>query len=374
MPKKTRVKLKVTEMRDAQVDFVSLVERASNRIPFRIKKSAEETQMAFNLSSITRAFKGEKAPEPAKNQIVGIATPALKGEKLEAVKAILVENGFAVDNQEELSDGSMVFKQEGFLADDPDASLVRMSQDMVLVMKGFEPYSSSTESDFLVSAKAKGFYAGLDGACTALTGAVWATLRETSSVEETSTAVATILADFSVYVQGLVDTLPQKAFKADLEVFEKLQELGDEAEPVVEPVVEPEAVAAVAAEGEEAAAAEEPTPAVEPAPAEEPASTEAVKSDQFEMPEAFTKQMQAMSEAVVGLTTAIKAVKDEQAQLKETVDGVARKAEHTSKALGTVVLGSAVGAETATTRTEAKKEDADPRSGAFDTAFLPRKQ
>lgn len=383
MPQSKKVKMQVVEMRDADVEFVSLVARGANRIPFRIKKSDEESPMSLNLSSLSRIFKGAKAPELQANHIVGVATVAVKGEKLEAVKALLVEQGFAVDNAESFEDETMVFKQEGYDAEDKDTSMVRLSDDLVLVVKGFAPYSEEVEGDFLTNVKAQGFYSGLDSATCAFRTSLYMILSDAADQQAAVSEVTTLLSEFSTYVAGLVQAIPTKAFKAELAFAAQKEEATVAAEPVVEPVVEPAVEAAVPAvepvvESEPVVAVTDEPIVAEPA-VEAPVVVEpepAVKSESTEaaLPDTLVEQLSAMTLAMTELTKVVKGVQEEQTSIKQNVDEVARKAEDATKAVKGVVVGSAIGAESFAPSAAVKKsEDKDPRTGSFDTAFLRKR-
>ncbi|GAO23529.1 hypothetical protein ALISP_3349 [Alicycliphilus sp. B1] len=60
-----KIKITAKEMKDADVRFISLVKRGANRLPFRIIKSAKDSDM-LNLTTLRPVLKGEKIQAPAK--------------------------------------------------------------------------------------------------------------------------------------------------------------------------------------------------------------------------------------------------------------------------------------------------------------------
>lgn len=401
-------KLEVTEMRDAKVDYISLVKRGANRIPFRVIKSAEKESVMLDLNnlgqSIGRALKGDRLPTGP--QILGIATLAQEGAALEAVKKSLADNGFASDKVEKFEDGSVMFRQQD--GELEGHSLVRLSENLALVVKGFSPYNDDVNNDFLANVKAQGFYSGVRSAADAFITALYGILRESDSPSDASASTSKLFSDFQTYVKGLVSDLPTKAFKMDLELSEALVAVKKaEGEPAAEPVV-------AAAEGEQASAeaAGEPVAAEPAAQASaegepesvekgekgkdkakdmKPADSEKAPAEGEKKPteeeEAAAKEKAKKEEdglaqvlkAIEGLGTAVKSITEgqetlalAQKSLTDRVDEVARKSEDALKAVGGVVIGSAPGEDSPVQTVKAQKSDEDPRTGCFDTAFLPQ--
>ena len=112
-----KIKLNVTKLGDPTVNYISLVSRGANRIPFRIVKHEQEQSM-IDLASLnlSKLFKGEKAtaestvPQPT---IVGFVT--MKDENFETVKKHLKDAGYKISDIHEEADGSVVFKQQAEL-------------------------------------------------------------------------------------------------------------------------------------------------------------------------------------------------------------------------------------------------------------------
>ena len=74
-----KVKTTMRQMKNAKVNFISLVTRGANRIPFRVLKSQGEDNM-LDLSKMAHVFKNEPAPTQAKPTSMGFAA-ILRGGK-----------------------------------------------------------------------------------------------------------------------------------------------------------------------------------------------------------------------------------------------------------------------------------------------------
>lgn len=218
MPK---LKIAATKMTDAKVSFISLVERGANRIPFKIVK--QEKQMAnatkgLDLGSLF-ARKAEK-PTP---EVVGVVT--LKGEGFDSVKGQIEEAGFAVGETLDMKDNSVVFKQVD--AAEGEGVVVRLSEHVALVTKGFSPYNMDmTEGDtsFADKCRAQGFYPGVRSAMEVAGDAVLSLAYSQASPGDASKAISKLMDEVKAYVVSLASALPTKAFKLE-EVFPEEPEL-----------------------------------------------------------------------------------------------------------------------------------------------------
>lgn len=74
-----KVKTTMRQMKEAKVNFISLVTRGANRIPFRVLKSQGEDNM-LDLTQLRHVFKNEPAPAQAKPTGMGFAA-ILRGGK-----------------------------------------------------------------------------------------------------------------------------------------------------------------------------------------------------------------------------------------------------------------------------------------------------
>jgi len=214
-----KIKVRMKKLLDPQAHFVSLVSRSANQIPFRIQKTAEGAPMidlTNPRSFLSKILKGEStAPEAPAAPSVG-AVIVHKTADLDAVKEVIKKAGFSVDTMTENADGTVMFAQ----GEAPEEGhVVRLSDQMVVVMKGFEPWSQklSTFSEKLgATAYTEGFYA----ASSALRSVIDQSVYAATSFEEAKLAAEGHLADFTAHVMGLVASIPGKAFYANAQLGE----------------------------------------------------------------------------------------------------------------------------------------------------------
>lgn len=137
-----KIKLNVTKLGDPTVNYISLVSRGANRIPFRIVKHEQEQSM-IDLASLnlSKLFKGEKAtaestvPQPT---IVGFVT--MKDENFETVKKHLKDAGYKISDIHEEADGSVVFKQQAELPE--EFTVLKMADSLLVLVDGIDAEAS----------------------------------------------------------------------------------------------------------------------------------------------------------------------------------------------------------------------------------------
>jgi hypothetical protein len=206
-----KVKRPMRRLSKADVQFVSLVDRGANRIPFRIVKRAksgahQEQPMSINLSNPALIFKGER-PQVSVSAIVTKDEPS--AEYLASLKAA----GFKTDVKK-AEDGTFTIMQDAALPAPGTETLVRAGEGTILVMKGFKSWSDALEtfSDFL---NAKGYYSGVCTATDALRCCLDDILSDVASPEDAAPRVEQALTDFHEYIMTLIKALPAVAFKAE---------------------------------------------------------------------------------------------------------------------------------------------------------------
>ena len=208
----TTRRLSLRKMENADVKFVSLVGRSANRIPFRVIKSDKENGMGINLSLLGRVLKGGEAQKPVLPEIVAIVVE--KNDKLEAITDAIRDSGLDVSNVVENEDQTVSFVQKQTDEGD-ELSIVRMDDNVVVVMKGFRPYCDELK-DFSDIVKAQGFYQGLDAATAAFRDTVQKALWDADNPAEVAKKVDETVTSFGQYVRGLATALPLKAFQMTL--------------------------------------------------------------------------------------------------------------------------------------------------------------
>lgn len=201
------------EMIDPQ--FVSLVERGANRLPFKVIKSdSEGGNMKNGMMGIdlARVF-ARKSDTPA---IVGVVIR--KGETVDAIKAAVEAAGFSISDAIDNDDGTLVFKQEGADSSLGSPVVVRLSDEVALVTKGFRPYDmdvSTGESSFAETCAAQGFYPGLYQFSETLTSSIRGVMYDAATQPEAAKAVAKLMDEARNYITTLIGQLPAKAFKLE---------------------------------------------------------------------------------------------------------------------------------------------------------------
>lgn len=206
----TRLK-RLTDPQDPR--FVSMVTRAASGMHFRIVKSDDGEDMNLDLAKLplTRVLKGntKNVNETAAPRVSGfVVLPEDKDLALECIQ----KAGFAVDKVTTTEDGSILVAQD----DKPEegADLVKVSDNLVLVMKGFRPWAADLQG-FQEQIGVDGYYEGVGSACSALRTCISKAVYKANTQDEAVKAVQTILVDFSKYVSGLISGIPSAAFKAD---------------------------------------------------------------------------------------------------------------------------------------------------------------
>jgi hypothetical protein len=200
--------LEAHELTNAEVDFVSLVKRGANRIPFRIVK--EDTSDMLDLHKIGRKLFKQADPVPTV-----VAAVVRKGADLEAVKARLIEAGLSVEHVTE-KDGVLVFAQPNVEAF--DEGVVKLDDDVGLVVSGiakaFESFNF-VDTEFGKVFATEAFYPSLHMAKDMLTYTVGNIMSKAESPGAAAEAIAKAVDDFKAYVTALAAKIPQHAFKAE---------------------------------------------------------------------------------------------------------------------------------------------------------------
>jgi hypothetical protein len=398
------MKANLNELKNADVTFVSLVERGANRIPFRIVKSQDKEQHMIDLTNPGKVLKGATKPEPT--AIAGVVVNSTGNAETDAaIVTALTDAGFNVDNVAKNEDGTLTFKQEGDI--DPAAvHLVRLSEDMVVVMKGFSPYSADLDqsTDFSEVMACCGFYQGVSIATDALAQTLRNGLYAGSSPADAVKTLKDATGKFTTYVTTLLNGIPQKAFKAESLITEVLKgdkhkkqkpkdgevdptkakdtadaedkgDAGKTTESTADSAEKPTEKAKAKKDEDGTEATTDAPAAAEPdaapaataksdAPAE--AAADPLASFKAEMIEMFG----ALNQSIGTLTATVTKTAEAQEISSQRLEEVARKADTAANAVSSTVLAPAASADETPAPSVARKSE-DPRSGSFDSAFLP---
>lgn len=365
-------KLKATELKNVDVTHISLVKRASSRVPLRITKSDlfnQESTM-LNLNTLgRRIFKSEPAAKttPDAPVLVAVAVDGLTADA-EKVLTALKAAGVEVTRAQKSEDGVTTFLGDADL--DQDVEIVKASPQVALVFKGFSPYSENMrQGTFGEMATARGFWGGMRSATEVLVEKVEGELYGADDKSAAVVKAEAHLKEFSSYLSSLINALPEKAFKAE-QVVSALQveaaELARKAEEDAAKAKKAEEDAAAAASKENKTAEE--VKKAEPAPAVDASMTKALEA-LTQMGEAIS----ALTKKVDDYSTSLEAVKKTQEEHRQAVDAIARKAETAAQAVKTTTLAAPkAGDNPAQDGQTTQKADTDWRTGVFDTALHRR--
>jgi hypothetical protein len=205
----------MTEMKDAKVSRISLVSKAASRIPFKvIKEDRTMKNPTLDLANIGHVFKRE-APKPA---LVGVIT--MKGDGFESIKEQVAKAGFKVDAVIENADGSVVLKQ-GDMAEGEKLTVIKMSDEVGIVVKGFSPYNMAltgtdeNAASFSDMCAAQGFYPGVSTMMGVLQSSVYDLTYKSDDPAAASEAVAKMFDEAKAYAITMLKSLPTQAFKLE---------------------------------------------------------------------------------------------------------------------------------------------------------------
>jgi hypothetical protein len=375
------IKKKVRELKDADVRRISLVKRGANRIPIKIQKADRtgEQEMGINLGSLV--FR-QKSDTPA--SVSAIVFPS-KPENYDQIKSLVEKAGFATDKPVEEKDGTFVFAQtENY---DQDSTVIRMSDDLVVVMKSFQPYAYDMDS-FNEIMQAQGFYNGVDAACCALRQTLIAKMDDAKSPADAATATQAVVADFGQYLVSLAKGLPSNAFKFEKAYGEavktfKAEKVAKGEKPAVETEVKVEK-GDKAPEGVDQAkwdemSADERTTWMDKNKAKK-TETPAAEAPKVDAPAAVDKApveksetaifMDSLSEQLVRLNQTMENLATVQKSQGELIQTAVSKSEDLEKRLkGTVIASAPRGDDPSGSTTVRKSESGPFANGSFDTAL-----
>lgn len=346
------IRTRLKELRDVDVQFISLVDRAATRIPFRVLKR-EDSKMGIDL---TKVFKSD---QPVKPHVSALVVFAHKNEAVaKEIEAAITAHGFATDRVQKSDEGQTLVYAQG---DQPkDVVVVRLS-DQTLVSVGGLRVPEGWVGEWV---EKHGFLPDVAMA----TSALHAQAQELVTKAENPQAEAeALLTSYAEYLSQVIQ-LPTACFKLDdaIEAIVKKCACEGEKTEVVKESPEDEEARKKRVEGH--------------APAEMAVSDE----DADQQPEGVAKAEDIMAALkgieertttqLTGLAAKLETVVTEQVAQKKVLDGVVQKAETLTTTLKTTVTAVPAAEDRPSgPRMRTQKSEDDPRSGCFDTAFLRRR-
>ena len=360
-----KIRTNLKQLKDADVRYISLVDRAATRIPFRVLKRDKESQMGIDLTSV---FKSDRAVTPHVSALVVFAQKNDAAATL--VREAIEKQGFVTDRVQKSDEGeTLVFAQ----GDQPkETHVVRLSDQLLVSVAGMDVPEGWT-GDLI---EEHGFFPDL----TIATEALHDQLRTVVTKSDTPQKDAEdVLVSFAQYLTQMA-VLPTAVFKLDETIGEIVKKCGCGGDTtVVKEEIEEETeeekkkkkrVKDHAASGAEMAPEDEDADQEPPPPDDETKKAEAAKKADSDM----VAMLKGIQTTITGLSTKLESVVTEQTAQKKVLDEVVQKADTLNTTLKTTVTAAPITEDRPSTRMRIEKKDEDPRTGNFDTAFLRRRR
>ncbi|NOQ30236.1 MAG: hypothetical protein GQ570_03840 [Helicobacteraceae bacterium] len=209
-----KIKILAKQLESVDVEFISLVARGANRIPFRFTKSAGDDDMSIDLGKLFLLKKADKNPE-----VVGFAVA--KEEDKEAVMAMATGMDLSVP-VESVEDGIQLMKTEDYDSHD-DITVIKLDDSVAMLVANIKKGLSSIPDDnsFTVNIAKAGFAPSMGIATDILMSTMYTILREEGGRNDTVTKITKSLEDYKTYVVAMANAVPEQAFKMESEFVEK---------------------------------------------------------------------------------------------------------------------------------------------------------
>lgn len=211
MPK---LNVDATELVGTDVNFVSLVKRGANRIPFRIVK---EDESMLDLHKIGRTLFKKSDPAP---QIVGAMIS--KTADVSKIAAVFKASGLDPQNFQKSEHDDFIMVGIPGLSDLEGTSVVKMNDDFSLVVtglqKGFKDWDFNASS-FAEVLKVQGHYMSMVNAMDAFRTTANNALYEADTPSEAAQSISKAADEFKNYLVSLTSALPEHAFKMEVELL-----------------------------------------------------------------------------------------------------------------------------------------------------------
>jgi outer membrane murein-binding lipoprotein Lpp len=369
MSRRKRVRIKARELTDVDVDYISIVSRGANRIPFRILK-AEDNEM-LDLSQIF--FRKEEPKTPAL-----VAVAVAKGPTSDAIMAV-VRDSYTVTSESDMGEVTLMkFEEDADLA---KADIVKVSDDLAVfvsnVQKGAVSYPDSVS--FMENISKAGFLPSLRMATEVLMETVYNVVSTPGDRSTTVAKLESSLGEYQSYVLGLTRAMPEQVFKFEsaefsAQVAEVQKGMLDADDQKDAPVEEPKAEVAPTPEPkveEKAKAKKEDESGSDTDVTDDTSETvaEAVVKSQDDANEKLAAELKTMLSEFGEKFAAMKTeISTEVSGLNSKIDGLAAKVEEVeqvAKSADEAVRGTVhteVGNEETATGTRTKKSE----NGIFD--------
>lgn len=227
------VRVAVNEIQEADVSFISLVDRGATRLPFKVVKREEEKCMKpkfdFKALFVKKPMtKADNDNDSTQGKVLAIYVDSVEQLKAEAAMRLA---GYTTNNVDvDVASGVLTYKQEGFNTDMP-VQAVALTKGLVMSIqtnKSFSSYPSTV--DFLVNLSATGLFPGINIASEAMLDTIREIIYKSETTVDAVASVKIVLADFTAYVEAKVAELPIEVFKME-DCISKVK-AGEETTPV----------------------------------------------------------------------------------------------------------------------------------------------
>ena len=214
--KVTQIEIEAHELRNGNIEKISLVTHGAIRQPFKILKTAEievATKNSGSWATVRKVFGAESKEAPQ------VAALFVRKNVAQKWLPLIKKHGFRVEKEYASLEGDiLVLKQEGF-TEEGEGSVVALNPDVAVqlahVSKYFDPFPAS--SSFSDNVAAGSFWPGMHNAMESLAETVWNVLNESDSSENALSDVAKQVKAFSSHLNNLVAELPTSVFKMEQE-------------------------------------------------------------------------------------------------------------------------------------------------------------
>ena len=213
-----KVQIEANELRNGNIEKISLVTHGAIRQPFKILKTQEIGDAPQTMGDKLHKFFGGSSHDKAQ-----IAAVYVRKDVAAEWIPLIKSNGFRAEKAHASIEGDVLVLKQKSYDEEVSGSVVALTPDVAVqfdrVVKYFDPYPESASFDENV--RAAGFYPGMSNALSTLAETVWNVLNESEDTEEAAATIGKQIKAFGVHVNALVSELPQAVFKMEHESLTK---------------------------------------------------------------------------------------------------------------------------------------------------------
>lgn len=215
-----KVEVEAHELKNGEIEKISLVTHGAIQSPFKILKTAEIEPKASGLKSTLSKVFGQ---DHTRDEEAAVAALFIRKSVAQKWLPLIRKQGFHADKEHASIEGDiLVLKQEGY-TDECDGSVIALNPDVAVqlthVSKYFDPFPAS--SSFADNVAAGSFWPGMHNAMESLAETVWNVLNESESSDDAAVDVGKQIKAFSSHLNNLVAELPKSVFKMEQESLTK---------------------------------------------------------------------------------------------------------------------------------------------------------